>query len=233
MSAHRRKDRRKAVAIVSGGLDSVTLAHDLAYRGYELHVLSFDYGQRHKKELAYAQECAEALGARWDLVDLSGLGVLLRSALTHANLPVPKGHYADPTMALTVVPNRNAIMLSIAWGVAVSAQAQAIATAVHAGDHFIYPDCRPEFVRAFNRMGRLATAGFAHKDLTVLAPFVHLTKADIVRRGAELNVPFGHTWSCYEGGDVHCGLCGTCYERREAFVVAGVTDPTVYREDAA
>lgn len=224
---------KRAIAIVSGGLDSVTLAHDLKRQGYGLHLLSFDYGQRHRKELEFAEKCAHRLGGKWDRVDLSGLAGLLRSALTREYLPIPKGHYTDPTMAMTVVPNRNAIMLSIAWGVAVSEQATLVATGVHTGDHAIYPDCRPEFIKAFDRMACKATEGYAPKDLAVWAPYVQMTKADIVRRGAVLGVPFAETWSCYEGGEVHCGACGTCVERREAFALAGVTDPTIYRETSS
>ena len=218
-----------AVAIVSGGLDSVTLAHHLAAEGYRLHLLSFDYGQRHKRELHDAAACAHRLGAFWHQVDLTGLRPLLAgSALTDDAVPVPEGHYADESMRATVVPNRNAILLSVAVGAAVAAQAQVVATGVHAGDHPIYPDCRPAFVEAFDAMQRLATEGYAAPGLRLVAPFVHMTKADIVRRGAALGVPFEDTWSCYHGGYVHCGLCGTCRERREAFGLADVPDPTVY-----
>jgi 7-cyano-7-deazaguanine synthase len=221
----------KAIAIVSGGLDSVTLAHTLKAEGYDLHLLSFNYGQRHAKELEYAKRCAEVLGARWSLVDLSSVAPLLTgSALTDA-IPVPDGHYAAENMRVTVVPNRNAVMLAIAYAAAVSEQADAVAFAVHGGDHFIYPDCRPEFVRAFDNMQRLAVQGHARPGLRLLAPFLHLTKADIVRQGAALGVDYAATWSCYKGGAVHCGTCGTCVERKEAFELAGVVDPTIYQEN--
>jgi len=218
-----------AVALVSGGLDSVTLAHLLHHRGHApLHLVSIDYGQRHLRELDAARDCAERLGARWDVVELRSLGRLLSgSALTDASVEVPDGHYADESMRLTVVPNRNAVMLAVAHAVAVADGATVVAAAVHAGDHPIYPDCRPEFVDAFRRMQTLATAGFAAPDLLV-TPFLHLDKADIVRTGARLGVPFERTWSCYRGGERHCGRCGTCVERREAFVLAGVEDPTEY-----
>ncbi len=221
----------KAIAIVSGGLDSVTLAHVLKAEGYDLHLLSFDYEQRHAKELKCAERCAEVLGARWSLVNLSTVAPLLTgSALTDA-IPVPDGHYAAENMRITVVPNRNAVMLAIAYAAAVSEQADIVAIGVHGGDHFIYPDCRPEFVQAFDAMERLATRGHARPGLRLLAPFLHLTKADIVRQGAALGVDYAATWSCYKGGALHCGKCGTCVERKEAFELAGVVDPTIYQEN--
>ena len=223
----------RAVALVSGGLDSVTLAHRLHADGAELHLIAIDYGQRHRIELEYAARCAERLGARLDVVDLRSLRPLLRgSALTDPDTEVPEGHYADATMRATVVPNRNAIMLAVAYAAAVADQADVVAAAVHAGDHPIYPDCRPDFVDAFRAMENLATEGFARRDL-LTTPFVHMTKAAIVGVGAELSVPFAQTWSCYQGGSVHCGRCGTCVERREAFELAGVPDPTAYAAPAS
>lgn len=218
----------KAVAIVSGGMDSVTLAYLLKHEGHELHLLSVLYGQRHKKELDYAALCAKRLGAEHRVVDLSGLRVLLGGSALTDDIAVPEGHYAAPNMALTVVPNRNAIMLAVAYGWAVALQAEVVATGVHAGDHPIYPDCRPEFITAFGQMERVATAGYAHPDLRIHAPFVGVGKHDIARLGYDLGVPYEDTWSCYKGGDLHCGKCGTCVERKEAFVLAGIPDPTEY-----
>lgn len=220
-----------AIAIVSGGLDSVTLAHLLHAEGYALHVLSFDYGQRHRKELADAECCAKRLGAAFDIVDLSSLGRFLKgSALTDA-LPVPDGHYAAPMMAITVVPNRNAMVLSVAYAVAVTEQAQMVALGVHDGDHFIYPDCRPEFITAFETMQQLAVEGFGNPGLRLHAPFAHLGKQQIVQLGTALHVPYAQTWSCYKGEEGHCGPCGTCFERKEAFELSGVPNPTVYEEE--
>jgi 7-cyano-7-deazaguanine synthase len=219
----------RAVAIVSGGMDSVTLAYMLASEGYDLHLLSFDYGQRHRRELKYAELCAERLGAEFDVIDISGVGRLLKGSALTDDLPVPHGHYAASNMATTVVPNRNAIMLSVAYGVAVAEGAEVVATGVHAGDHFVYPDCRPEFIEAFDRMQKRAVEGFGDESLRLYAPFVEWTKADIVTAGIKLGVPYADTWSCYEGGEVHCGECGTCVERRESFQLAGVQDPTVYK----
>jgi 7-cyano-7-deazaguanine synthase len=211
-------------------MDSVTLAYLLDSETYELHVLSVDYGQRHKKEISYARRCAEQLGAIFDIADMSQVGRLLSGSALTDDVEVPHGHYAAENMAVTVVPNRNAIMLSIAYGVAVAKEATLVACAVHAGDHFVYPDCRPEFVDAFDVMQRQAVAGFGHPHLRLCAPFVEKTKAQIVGIGTALGVPYEDTWSCYEGGEIHCGLCGTCNERKEAFQQAGVPDPTEYRE---
>lgn len=218
----------EAVAIVSGGMDSVTLAYLLASEGFSLHVLSVNYGQRHLKELEYARLCAERLDANFDVADISRVGRLLKGSALTDDVPVPHGHYAAPNMAITVVPNRNAIMLSIAYGVAVAEGAEVVATGVHAGDHFVYPDCRPEFVEAFDGMQKKAVEGFGQESLRLYAPFLEWSKADIVAAGARLGVPYADTWSCYEGGEAHCGQCGTCVERREAFQIAGVQDPTVY-----
>ncbi|MEX2294550.1 MAG: 7-cyano-7-deazaguanine synthase QueC [Acidimicrobiales bacterium] len=219
----------RVVTTLSGGLDSITLAHVLSAEGADLIALSFDYGQRHAKEIDHAARCAEELGADHHIVDLRSIGALLTgSALTDASITVPEGHYTDASMASTVVPNRNAIMLSVAVGVAVARGADAVATAVHAGDHAIYPDCRPEFIDAIEHEARVANEGYIHDGFRVLAPFLHLTKAQIVERGGELGVPFEDTWSCYVGGTRHCGRCGTCVERREAFDLAGITDPTEY-----
>lgn len=218
-----------AVVTVSGGLDSITLAHVLHAEGWDLVCLSFDYGQRHVKEVSYAAACAERLGADHQLVDLRSVGALLSgSALTDATVAVPEGHYTDASMAATVVPNRNAVMLSVAVGAAVARGASAVATAVHAGDHPIYPDCRPAFIDAVEHEARIGNEGFIADGFRVLAPFLSVGKDEIVRRGAAVDVPFAQTWSCYVGGERHCGRCGTCVERRGAFELAGVDDPTAY-----
>ncbi len=220
----------KTYVICSGGLDSVTLAYKIAKSdSHELAgLISFDYGQRHKKELDFATHAAKSLGVSHEIIDISAVGTrLCGSALTDAkNIDVPDGHYAQETMKATIVPNRNAIMLTIAYGIAAANNADVVATAVHGGDHFIYPDCRPGFIKAFEEMQNHALEDYA--DIALYVPFLNKTKADIVAEGARLNVPFSETWSCYKGSDIHCGCCGTCVERREAFDLAGVDDPTVY-----
>lgn len=220
-------NNKTAVVLCSGGLDSTTLACQVAAEGYRLKLLGFDYGQRHVKELDSALFFADRLGATFDVIDLTQLnGLLPGSSLTTADVEVPDGHYAEETMRITVVPNRNAMMLAIAFGVAAAHGAEFVGTAVHAGDHYIYPDCRPSFIDAFRAMERLSLEGMWKVGLK--APFVNMTKGAIVRLGAKLGVPYAETWSCYKGGDIHCGSCGTCFERREAFAEAEVDDPTVY-----
>jgi 7-cyano-7-deazaguanine synthase len=225
-----RRHPRHAVVVASGGLDSTVLAYWLAARSAELTLLSFDYGQRHRVELEHAADIARVLNYPHEIVDLSALGRLLGgSALTDSDVPVPDGYYTDDSMRVTVVPNRNAILLDIAVAVAVGRKADAVAFGAHAGDHAIYPDCRPEFVERFAQSVRVANAGLLVDGFEVLAPLLELTKTDIVRIGAALGVPFERTWSCYRGEAMHCGTCGTCTERREAFAQNGLTDPTRYR----
>lgn len=217
------------IVICSGGLDSVSLAHKVAGEGTLRGLLSFDYGQRHVKEVAYAAACAKRLGVPHKVVDISGVGAALGGSALTDDVDVPDGHYAEETMKITIVPNRNAIMLAIAFGMAAAEKAEEVAAAVHGGDHFIYPDCRPGFVEAFQAMQDQALEGVA--EVQLYTPFLTGSKADIVAEGARWNTPFVETWSCYKGGDVHCGRCGTCVERREAFHLAGVPDPTAYADE--
>lgn len=220
---------QKAVVILSGGMDSTVLAHELASRGLEVHAIGIDYGQRHVKELAFALEQALAMDIPFEVVDLGELGkVLAGSALTSDDVPVPEGHYEDESMKATVVPNRNMILLAVAIGKAVAIGAKVVAYGAHAGDHAIYPDCREEFAAAMSQAALLCD----YEPITLLRPFVNITKADIAARGQELGVNFAQTWSCYQGGDLHCGRCGTCVERIEAFADSGVPDPTQYEPRA-
>jgi len=162
------------------------------------------------------------------VLDISHVGSMLSGSALTDDIAVPDGHYAEDSMKATVVPNRNAIMLSIGYGIASAQGAELVATAVHGGDHFIYPDCRPGFIKAFESMQNFALEGLS--DISLYTPFLELSKADIVAEGAKLGVAFEDTWSCYKGGDIHCGRCGTCVERREAFDLAGVDDPTPYED---
>jgi len=216
----------ETIVICSGGLDSVTLAHKTAAERRLAGLVSFDYGQRHVKELECAAACAGRLGVPHSKVDLRGVGAALSGSALTDDVDVPDGHYAEDTMKITIVPNRNAIMLAVAFGMAAAHKAGAVAAAVHGGDHFIYPDCRPGFVDAFRAMQAHALEGVA--EVALWTPYVERSKADIVADGARLGVPFAETWSCYKGGARHCGRCGTCVERREAFHLAGVPDPTAY-----
>lgn len=217
----------KAVVVLSGGMDSATLLALALAEGFEVHALSFNYGQRHSKELESAKAQAEAAGIVHHVVDLPITDLLGGSALTD-DIDVPEGHYADENMKLTVVPNRNAIMLSIAMGYAVSIKAPLIFFGAHAGDHAIYPDCRPEFVGAMNMVGKLAN----YEIVTVRAPFIDMDKGQIAALGLKLGVDYAKTWTCYKGGEVACGKCGSCTERLEAFEFAGIEDPIEYQKES-
>ncbi len=213
------------VAIVSGGLDSAVMLGQFLREKHQVRAFSCNYGQRHVKELAFASDLSRLWNVRHEIADLRGIAHLLAgSSLTSPEIPVPDGHYTEERMKSTVVPNRNMIMIAIAVGWAVSLKFDAVAFAAHSGDHAIYPDCREEFAEALDRACRLAD----WRGVALLRPFVNKTKAEIVSAGAEIGVPFERTWSCYKGGEIHCGVCGTCVERREAFTVSGVTDPTRY-----
>jgi len=214
-----------AVVLLSGGMDSTVLLGHLLRGGTDCRTLSIDYGQRHVRELDAARLIAAHYGVEHRVADLSSLKPLLAgSALTSDDVPLPHGHYAEESMKATVVPNRNMLMLAIAGAWAISVKADWIAYAAHAGDHAIYPDCRPEFMSAFERALYLADW---HK-VRLVAPFTDFTKASIALMGVRLGVPLHLTYSCYAGREEHCGKCGTCTERREAFALAQVIDPSTY-----
>lgn len=216
----------KVVVLLSGGMDSTVLLYHMLemYGKGNVSTLSVLYGQRHRRELDAAWRIANDLIIPHKLVPLEGLQHVLRSALTSKEIDVPEGHYAAETMKATVVPMRNPIFLSVAVGHAWSIGAKLVATAIHAGDHAIYPDCRPEFLAAFNAMAQTASDGFVQPR--VIAPFIEISKTEIAKIGHNLGVPWAQTWSCYKGQDKHCGVCGTCVERKEA--LAEVGDPTEY-----
>lgn len=218
----------EVVVIHSGGMDSTVMLYHLRAESYQVAALSVNYGQRHRRELDSANIVCSLMKVPHELVDLTGVTRLLEgSALTDVTVEVPEGHYEEESMKATVVANRNMLMLSTAICWAISRKARFVAYGAHGGDHAIYPDCRPDFVDAMNRAAHLAD----WHSVGVMSPFIRITKADIVRRGKELDVPFELTWSCYKGGARHCGRCGTCVERATAFAEAGVIDPTDY-EDA-
>lgn len=222
----------KSIVILSGGMDSTTALYWCRkYQDKNPLTLSFDYGQRHLKELDFAHMTSHGLGLEHRVIDLGSIHDLIgTSALTNPDQDVPEGHYEHENMKQTVVPNRNMMMLSIAYAVAVSREADYIITGVHAGDHAVYPDCRPEFIAAFNVCAGVANEGFARPELTVFAPFINMSKTQIAALGDELGVQWEDTWSCYKGGDVHCGRCSTCVERLEALHEAGCEDKTVYED---
>ena len=215
----------KAVVLFSGGLDSTVLVQQLIHDQASVRLLSINYGQRHKKELSHSSRIATSMNLPHRILDLPDLAELLSgSSLTDSSVELPEGHYAEESMKSTVVPNRNMILLALAAGYALSIDFDTVAYAAHAGDHTIYPDCRPVFADAMQNALQLAD----WKDLRLHRPFVNLTKAELVRIGAKLGAPLHLTWSCYAGEESHCGKCGTCVERKEAFEVAKITDPTEY-----
>lgn len=217
----------KIVQIFSGGMDSATLLYWLRHRGDQVWPLGIDYGQRHGRELQYAKRLCDHLGLTYEVADLTGLKKFMGgSSQTDPTIPVPHGHYAAENMKLTVVPNRNMLMLAIAAAYAISLKADAVAYGAHAGDHTIYPDCRATFTQTM----REAFLNCDWHPVDLLVPFQTWSKGDIAKEGTKLGVPYEMTWTCYEGGQVHCGLCGACTERREAFQEAGVSDPTIYKE---
>jgi 7-cyano-7-deazaguanine synthase len=206
-------------------MDSVTALYDAAQSHQIVGALGFDYGSKHNpRELPLGVWHANKLGIPHRTIRLPFINELFDSDLLRSGGPIPEGHYEEATMKQTVVPFRNGIMLAVAAGYAETIGAEAIVIAAHAGDHAIYPDCREGFMQA---MGEAITQG-TYARLSLLRPFIAWNKARIVQRGVELKIDYARTWSCYKGGDRHCGVCGTCVERREAFQLASVKDPTDY-----
>ena len=217
----------KHVLILSGGLDSTTLLYDLLHQGHEVKALGINYGQRHARELEQAARICTEVNVEYRVADLRALKPLMAgSSQTDDMVAVPHGHYAEESMKLTVVPFRNGLMLSVAAAWAISTKSDFITFAAHAGDHAVYPDCRPEFASAFNTALLL---GDWHQ-VELARPYVKLTKAQIVAKGLALGVPYGHTHTCYEGTAEACGRCGTCTERLAAFEANGARDPLMYKD---
>jgi 7-cyano-7-deazaguanine synthase len=218
------------VVLCSGGMDSVVALHWARREHVVSAVVSFDYGAKHNhREIPFAAEHAALTGVRHEVVSLDFVNRLFASDLLKSGGEIPEGHYEAANMKQTVVPFRNAIMLSIATGLAESNGADGLVIAAHGGDHAIYPDCREDFMQAMGDAMRLGT----YARVQLLRPFIGMTKGAIAAAGMKLGVDFSRTWSCYKGGEVHCGKCGTCVERREAFALAGLKDPTVYASNEA
>lgn len=216
---------KDSVIIVSGGMDSITLLYD---RQDSIALgISFDYGSNHNaNEIPLAQKHCRTLGIRHIIIDLGFIHQHFKSSLLEGANAIPDGNYDEENMKSTVVPFRNGIMLSIAAGIAESHNLTKILIANHGGDHTIYPDCRPGFIQA---MDDAVSAG-TFVDVHIEAPYTHLTKTEIASRGKNLGIDYSETWSCYKGGDIHCGTCGTCVERKEALREAGINDTTEYRK---
>jgi len=218
---------QKAVVVLSGGMDSTTLLYDVLKQGFEVSAVSFDYNQKHKKELEMAKETCNSLNVPHKIISLSVLNDIAPSALTRDDWDVPEGHYADENMKETVVQNRNMVMLSLATSYAISIKAKYLFYGVHSGDHAIYPDCRPDF---YNYM-QDAIMRADWSEVLLRAPYVNIDKGDIAIKGKELNVDYSKTWTCYKGKGKACGKCGSCVERLEAFGKANLEDPLEYEKN--
>ena len=215
----------KVCVLLSGGMDSVTALHHAAREHEVVSALSFDYGSKHNaSEIPCARWHADQLAVPHTVIALPFINQHFTSDLLQSGGDIPDGHYAEENMKRTVVPFRNGILLAIAAGFAESRGARGLVIAAHRGDHAIYPDCREPFMQAMAEAIRSGT----YERLEVLRPFIDTDKTGIAKRGAELGVDFSKTWSCYKGGTIHCGTCGTCVERREAFLLSGLPDPTTY-----
>lgn len=215
----------KVAVLLSGGLDSTTALHWAHSKHEVVCALSFDYGSNHaRRELACARIQAEQLGIPYRQIDITSISRHLQSALLNGADAIPTADYAEENLRKTVVPFRNGIFLAIAAGVAESNGAEGIVIAAHNGDHALYPDCRENFMAAMAQAINLGT----YAELQILRPFIDFSKAQITALGTELGVDFTHTYSCYCGGEKHCGKCATCRERRESFAAASVPDPTEY-----
>ncbi|AWL11442.1 7-cyano-7-deazaguanine synthase [Saliniradius amylolyticus] len=215
---------QKAVVIYSGGMDSFTVLHKALQQGMELYALSFDYGQRHKKELDYAAAVCADLGISHKIVDISAINTLVGGSALTDDIEVPEGHYEEQSMKSTVVPNRNMILLSLAVGYAVSLQANQVYYGAHSGDHAIYPDCRPEFVHKMNDVCAIAN----YEAVEIVTPYLNVSKTDILTDGLKMGLDYSQTWTCYNGRTLACGKCGACQERQEAFAQNQAADPLEY-----
>lgn len=217
--------KKNSVIIVSGGMDSITLLYD--HKDEIALGISFDYGSNHNaREIPFAKMHCERLGIKHITINLDFMHQYFKSSLLDGADAIPEGHYANDNMKSTVVPFRNGIMLSIAIGIAESNNLDQVFIANHGGDHTIYPDCRPEFIKAIDSAANAGT----YNNVKVIAPYTQITKSDIARIGKKLGIDYTETWSCYKGGEIHCGKCGTCVERKEALAEAGIEDCTIYEE---
>jgi len=218
----------KAVVILSGGLDSTTLLYEIRkiLGSPNVSAVSFNYGQKHSKELGMAQKTCKKLEIGHTIINIPELGAFSTSSLTDESVPVPEGNYTEESIKSTIVPNRNMVLLSLAASYAISKRARFLYYGAHSGDHAIYPDCRPQFVDAM----RVALQLCDWFPIVLDAPYLRLDKGDIVIKGTYLNVDYSLTWTCYKGEDLACGKCGACVERLEAFKKAGIEDPIKYKE---
>ncbi|RZM76389.1 7-cyano-7-deazaguanine synthase QueC [Pseudoalteromonas rubra] len=214
----------KVVVIYSGGMDSYTVLNKALKSGYEVYALSFNYGQRHVKELEVARQACDELGVAHKIVDISAINQLIGGSSLTDDIDVPEGHYEEESMKSTVVPNRNMILLSLAVGYAVSLKASKVFYGAHSGDHAIYPDCRPEFVKKMDDVCRIAN----YEEIEIVCPYLNNTKIEILTDGLKMGLDYSKTWTCYNGREKACGKCGACQERLEAFSLNQASDPLPY-----
>jgi len=216
----------KVVVVYSGGMDSYTVLHNAIASGADVHALSFNYGQKHDKELVIAAQVCLELNISHKVVDITAINSLMAgSSLTiDSEDDIPEGDYENANMKSTVVPNRNMVLISMAIAYAVSLEADKVYYGAHAGDHDIYPDCRPEFVEAMNAVSLIAN----YQAVEIIAPFLKSSKADILAAGIKMGLDYSKTWTCYNGREKACGKCGSCLERLESFTKHGLTDPISY-----
>lgn len=214
----------KVVVIFSGGMDSFTVLNRALKDGKEVYALTFDYGQKHVKEIACASKVCQQLGVAHKVIDISAINQLLAGSSLTDDIEIPEGHYEAESMKSTVVPNRNMILLSLAVGYAVSVKASQVYYGAHSGDHAIYPDCRPEFVMKMNDVCKIAN----YEAVEIFSPYLTNNKSDILTDGLKMGLSYEDTWTCYNGREKACGKCGACQERLEAFADNNVTDPLSY-----
>ena len=214
----------KAVVVYSGGMDSFTVLNTAIQNGLDVYALSFNYGQKHSKELDVAARVCRELGISHKVVDITAINSLMSNSSLTSDAEIPEGHYQDDNMKSTVVPNRNMVLLSMAIAYAVSLEAGKVYYGAHSGDHHIYPDCRPEFVEAMNAVSKIAN----YQSVEIVTPFLHSSKGEILKAGLAMNLNYANTWTCYNGREKSCGKCGACYERLEAFAEQDKTDPLDY-----
>ena len=217
--------KEKVVVIYSGGMDSFTVLHKAIEQGKEVYPLTFNYGQRHSKEIEYAANVCKELGVPHKVVDISAINQLMAGSSLTSDIDIPEGHYEEESMKSTMVPNRNMVLLSMAIAYAVSLDAGAVYYGAHSGDHAIYPDCRPEFVEKMNDVSQIAN----YDPVDIVSPYIKDDKIGILRDGLRMGLDYGKSWTCYNGREKACGQCGSCQERLEAFELNGVIDPLSYK----
>jgi len=218
--------KQKVVVIYSGGMDSFTVLNKAIEQGKDVYPLTFNYGQRHSKEIEYAARVCQELAVPHKIVDISAINQLMTgSSLTvDSDLDIPEGHYEEDSMKSTVVPNRNMVLLSMAIAYAVSIDANAVYYGAHSGDHAIYPDCRPEFVHKMNEVSQIAN----YEPVDIVSPYIANNKIEILADGLRMGLDYGKSWTCYNGREKACGVCGSCVERLEAFSANDLSDPLSY-----